>query len=96
MNRRRLSERLAEILLRASEYKELSGRAAPEPPAPHYLITISREPGALGTTVARAVGKLLGWPIYDRELLDRIGKEMGTQGDVLELIDEKPMSWLEE
>jgi cytidylate kinase len=85
---------LAEVLLRASQYQEVSG--GPREPTPSYLITISREAGALGTSVARAVGKLLGWPVYDRELLEHIGKEMGTQADILKAIDEKPISWLEE
>jgi cytidylate kinase len=96
MKESQLSARLSEVLLRASEYKELSGSAGKEPPALPYLITISREPGALGTTVARAVGKLLGWPVYDRELLDRVAEEMGTRVDHLQRVDERPVSWLEE
>jgi cytidylate kinase len=94
MRQSKLSERLAEVLLRANEYKELTAPAAEE--LPSYVITISREPGALGTSVARAAGRLLGWPAYDRELLDRIAAEMGTHPDVLKMIDEKPMNWLEE
>jgi cytidylate kinase len=91
-----LSERLAEAMMRANEYKELALRGPAEKPPPSHVISISREPGALGTSVARGAGKLLGWPVYDRELLDRIGAEMGTHADVLKTIDEKPVSWLEE
>jgi len=96
MNASKLSEYVVGALVQANKYKELSKKEAGEPPLLHDMITLSREPGAQGTTVARAVGKLLGWPVYDHELLDYIGKEMGTQVNVLKLIDEKPMSWLEQ
>jgi len=97
MNASRLSEILLESLgtvVRADDYKEQkkSGDTGPR----HNVITISREAGAKGTTIARAVGKLLGWPVYDHELLDRVGKEMGTHVDLVKLVDEKPMSWLEQ
>jgi len=81
-------------LLQGTDYKE-NQRPARTAPLRH-VITISREAGALGTTVARAVGERLGWPTYDHEMLDRVGKEMGLHVDMVKLIDEKPMSWLEE
>jgi len=81
-------------LLQGTKYKENQGTARTAPP--RHVITISREAGALGTTVARALGERLGWPVYDHEMLDRVGKEMGLDVDMVKLIDEKPMSWLEE
>ena len=39
---------------------------------PKLCITISREAGARGSTVARLVGKKLGWTVYDQELLEYI------------------------
>ncbi len=65
-------------------------------PAPPFSIGISREPGAFGTAIARELGQRLGWPVYDQELLTLVAKEMGTQVDFLRLLDEKPMSWLEQ
>jgi len=94
MNPSELSEHVAATLLQAGEYRELSGRAAKEPTGRRYVITISREAGAQGTSVARAVGKRLSWQVYDGELLDRVAKEMGSEVNVLHLIDEKPVSWL--
>jgi len=96
MNPSKISERLAATLLQAGEYREVSGHAVGEPTASRYLITINREPGALGTVVARAVGKRLGWQVYDRELLERVAKEMGKEVNVVKLIDEKPVTWLME
>lgn len=81
-------------MVRATDYKERTKTESSGPA--RNVITISREAGALGTTVARAAGKLLNWPVYDQELLDRIGKEMGTHVDVVKMIDEKPTNWVEE
>jgi len=80
-------------LLQGTDYKEHKGPAAS---APGYVITISREAGALGTTTARALGARLGWPVYDQEILNQMGKEMGLHVDLVKLVDEKPMNWLEE
>jgi len=99
MSLNKLSESVTAALrnvVEAAQYRELGGGEAGAHPAPRFLITISREPGALGTSTASAVGQLLGWPVYDHELLDRVAREMGTHVDVLKLIDEKPMSWLEQ
>ena len=97
MNANKLSGMLLDSLgtvVRATDYRPSAKNATAG--ACRHVITISREAGARGTTVARAVGDLLGWPVYDRELLDRVGKEMGTHTDMVKLIDEKPMGWLEQ
>lgn len=59
-------------------------------------IAISREAGALGTTVAREVGERLGWPVYDHELLERIAQRIHVPVRLVEQIDERPVSWLQE
>jgi cytidylate kinase len=46
--------------------------------------------------VATAVGKRLNWPVYDREILDKIGEEMKRPPRHLEGVDERPGNWLEE
>jgi len=96
MSQQSLSDSLAAALVRASDYKDRYPHEGAESKAEPITITISREPGAQGASVGRAVGQLLGWPVYDHELLDRIGKEMGTHVDMLKLIDEKPVGWLEQ
>jgi cytidylate kinase len=67
--------------------------ASPRPPC---CITISREAGALGNSVATAIGKRLSWPVYDKEILDKIGEEMRRPPRHLEAVDERPGNWLEE
>src|SRR5205823_5652806 len=36
----------------------------------------------------------LGWPVYDRELLNRIAVEMGLRTRLIESVDEKRVNWL--
>ncbi|HQU45569.1 MAG TPA: cytidylate kinase-like family protein [Pirellulales bacterium] len=63
---------------------------------PAYTITISRESGAGGAAVARELGRLLEWPVYDRELLEHIAKQAGLRSELLESLDEKRTHWLTE
>ncbi len=66
------------------------------PARPPFTIAISREAGALGRTVAAEIGRRLGWPVYDREILDKIAEEMRKPTFRVEGIDERPVTWLEE
>src|SRR5436305_10388876 len=62
-------------------------------PVPAALtIALSREAGARGGTIGRRVGRKLGWPVYDKELLEYMAQEavarqgmtdnlQGTAGD---------------
>ncbi len=61
-----------------------------------YTITLAREAGTPGTSIAHEVGTRLGWPVYDHELLERIAQEMGLRVKLLEHIDERRQSWLRE
>jgi cytidylate kinase len=62
--------------------------------APTFAIALSREAGTQGTLVAQEVGKLLGWNVYDHELLVEIAQDMGLRARVLESVDERRQSWL--
>lgn len=94
------SDRLAAALERAGRQWEATLRhdaeAAPARPARPFVVAISREAGAGGALVAEAVGTRLGWPVYDRELLERIAEEMGVRPDLLRAVDERRKSWLQE
>lgn len=61
-----------------------------------YTIAISREAGASGGTVAREIGARLSWPVYDRELLERIASDAGIQTKLLESVDEQSRGWIAE
>jgi cytidylate kinase len=95
MQQKGLSDSIAAALASGQSYRDL--HSAPTATGKHsFTICISREPGSNAMAVARELGPRLGWPVYDKELLDIIGKEMGLRSSQLELLDEKPMSWLEQ
>src|SRR5262249_20270453 len=89
------SGRLAEALSKAYLHWQTQPASAKATP-PAFTIALSRQSGAGGGTIARAVGARLGWSVYDRELLQKIGDEMGLQATLLERVDEKRESWLGE
>ena len=57
-------------------------------------VSISREVEAGGTTLAREIGKRLGWTVYDHELLERIASDLGVHAKLLESVDEHRGNWL--
>src|SRR5262249_14847401 len=89
------SGRLAEALSKAYLHWQTQPASAKATP-PAFTVALSRQSGAGGGTIARAVGARLGWSVYDRELLQKIGDEMGLQATLLERVDEKRESWLGE
>ena len=100
MYRKPLSDRLAEAMARTQRQWELHQAATlaaagvAEPPA--ITIAISRQAGANGSTIARAIGERLHWPVYDRELLQMLAEKMGVRSSLLEELDERRTSWLRE
>lgn len=59
-----------------------------------FTVALSREAGIQGTSVGREVGRLLGWQVYDNELLEQIALDMGLQSALLRSVDERRRSWL--
>jgi cytidylate kinase len=96
------SERMAEAVAKARRLwktqqkmpETTGGCASPGPCA--FTIAISREAGANGAAIGRLLGERLGWPVYDYELVERIAGDMGLRSELLESVDEKRMSWLQE
>jgi cytidylate kinase len=97
MNYHDFSFSLAQSLLRSQAQP---GHPEPAPAtqaaqAHPFTISISREVGALGTAVGRAVGARLGWPVYDQEIIDKVGAEMRKPTFQLQAIDERPAGLFE-
>jgi cytidylate kinase len=65
-----------------------------EDTGPRFTVAVARQAGTYARETAQEVARRLGWPLYDRELLDTIGREMGLQGQLLESVDEKHQPWL--
>jgi cytidylate kinase len=61
-----------------------------------FTIALSREAGTQGTAIAHEVGRRLGWPVYDSELLEMIAQDMGVRTNLLASVDERRLSWVGE
>lgn len=59
-------------------------------------VAVSRQAGAGGEVVARAVGAALGWQVLDRELLDFLAEQVQESPDALRLLDETAASWFDQ
>jgi cytidylate kinase len=59
-------------------------------------VAIARETATGATAVAEEVGRRLGWTVYDRDLVERIAREMGLRASLLESVDERHQNWLTE
>ncbi|MHB1422920.1 MAG: cytidylate kinase-like family protein [Gemmataceae bacterium] len=72
-------------------------RAAPPPRSGPKALTIavSREAGARGGTIARRVGRKLGWQVYDQELLEYMAQESIVNQGVLDTPPTTPADWVE-
>jgi cytidylate kinase len=91
------SNRSVAALLQANSFRRtLPLRSAPRHWAQGPTIAISREVGAGGATVARAVGARLDWRVYDHEILDRVAEDMHVRVGSLETLDERGAMWLQE
>ena len=89
-------ERLVEAIVQAHFGPEKHPSAANPAKAQPFTIALSRDCGANGHLIARAVGARLDWPVYDQELLRRIADDMGLRTRMLESLDEKRANWLQE
>jgi cytidylate kinase len=95
------SERLIEGLARAHQLWQVrhgsrGATAHGRPVLPAFTVALSREAGTYAAAIAREVGNRLGWPVYDRELLQRIADDLGVRRALLDSVDERRVSWLNE
>ena len=59
------------------------------------FITIANIVGAGGNEVAAELGRTLGWPVYDRELLTRMAGNDEARASLYHSMDERDLGWLE-
>jgi cytidylate kinase len=76
--------------------KRATRQERPETVVRHFCVSLAREAGTGGTAVAQEVGRRLGWPVYGRELVERIAHELGLRANLLDSVDERHTSWLRE
>ena len=59
-------------------------------------ITISRQQGSGGKEIARILGELLNWQVYDKEILNYMAENMHVHASVLESVDGRTTNWIED
>jgi cytidylate kinase len=59
-------------------------------------IAVTREAGSRGGTIARMVGRQLGWQVYHQELLEYLAHERHLSRDLFDVLDDDAMAWIEE
>jgi hypothetical protein len=59
-------------------------------------VALSREAGARGGSIGRRVGRLLGWQVYDKEVLEYVSQEATVRQEVLGNQGAKAARWSEE
>ena len=58
-------------------------------------IAISREAGARGASIARRVGRQLGWQVYDQELLEYMSQDAGVREGLADNLPAACLEWIE-
>lgn len=93
-----LTERISVAWIKATGRHESPSEAngAGRPHRRGFSVAISREAGTRGPIVARLVGERLGWQVYDHELLEIVARELHVAPKLLEDLDERHISWLQE
>ena len=92
---------VAKLVERQMRNWELSRAQRPEPeesdePAVEEFVAISRMVGAGGHQVALALGEELGWPVFDREILQMMAGDDHVRRRLYEDLDERDLGWIED
>lgn len=60
------------------------------------FVCISRQVGTDGAGLAQQLGKQLGWPVFDREILEEMAGDDSVRRQVYESMDQRDLTWWEE
>lgn len=60
------------------------------------FVAVSRMVGAGGVKVANLLGEKLGWPVFDKEILNAMAGDDDLRRQIYETMDERDLSWMEE
>src|SRR5205823_4660030 len=72
------------------------GQAPTPPPLTHprgLSVAVSREAGARGGTIARKVGELLGWQVFDQDSLDYLMQNDTAREQLLAEVPAAARAW---
>lgn len=90
--------RFVERQLRNWELAQQQGNAAPREAGQQveHFIAISRAVGLPGREIASILALRLGWPTFDREILQAMAGDEAHRRELYEALDERDTNWLEE
>ncbi len=97
-----MSNPMARVVERQMRNWELARAQRPEVPVPEKnevedFICVSRRVGTPGASeVAAALGKALGWPVFDKEVLETMGGDDFYRKQIYANMDQRDLSWSEE
>ncbi len=66
---------------------------APERPEVEEFVCLSRMVGIHSEPIAEALGLELGWPVFDREILDTMAGDDFYRKQIYEMMDENDVKW---
>ncbi|MFL5340489.1 MAG: AAA family ATPase [Gemmataceae bacterium] len=71
-------------------------RLPPQPAVPvRPSLAVSRDVGARGGAIARRVSSRLGWPVYDREMLEYASQDSASWTEILRELPPESEPWIE-
>lgn len=59
----------------------------------NYVVTVSRECGSGGRTIARKLGEKLGLKVYDREFLNAVAEQFGLTKEEMDRVKAQKPNW---
>ena len=77
-----------QMLLQTELHKLRPQNRPAQSPGPFRFITISRDAGSLGDQIASDLGRQLGWPLYDKEIVDYIARHSHVRQALVDQLDE--------
>lgn len=91
----------SEIVEKQMRNWELARAQRPEPPAPEKhevedFLCLSRMVGIDGRRIAERLGEELGWPVFDREVLEIMAGDDFYRKQVYAAMDERDLGWSEQ
>jgi cytidylate kinase len=92
---------LAKVVEKQMRNWELARTQRPQPqpaePPPEVaaFVAISRTVASGGSQVATLLGERLGWPVFDREILQAMAGDDRVRTQLYEQLDEHDVNWLE-
>ncbi len=85
-----------QMLLHYARAKAAMENAAGKQVLKYKYITISRDKGSLGDEIAQDLSRLLGWRVFDREIVDYISKNSHVRQNLVQQLDERAQNMIHE